>query len=146
MCCEPEEGDDGGVIQQQLCSLLSGAQKKKTALPFWEKCSQSLVRFLIKFFFFFPFRSDTLVAGFEIPLELQIDSSGFLCFSYLSFSIRQEGRNSEAALPAWTLKNASVEQIIHVIFIYSYCFRRCGVYNPYSCSRLPCSQWQRPLS
>lgn len=45
------------------------------------------------FFFFFPIPSlsNILAVGFEMPLQLQIDSSGFLRFYYLSFSIRLKG-------------------------------------------------------
>lgn len=58
-----------------------------------------------------------------MPLQLQIDSSGFLSFSYLSFSIRLKGEIQKLRSLACTLENASVEQIMCVIFIYAYCFR-----------------------
>lgn len=57
-----------------------------------------------------------------MPLQLQIDSSGFLRFYYLSFSIRLRGESREPrSLPGpWKIEIASVEQIICVIFIYSH--------------------------
>ena len=46
--------------------------------------------------------ANILAAGFEMPLQLQIDSSGFLRFYYLSFSISLNGesRAVTAALAA----------------------------------------------
>lgn len=72
-------------------------------------------------FFSFPL-SNILAAGFEMPLQLQIDSSGFLRFYYLSFSIRLRGESREpCSLPGpCEIEIASVEQIICVIFIYSH--------------------------
>lgn len=72
-------------------------------------------------FLFFPL-SLISVAGFEMPLQLQIDSSGFLRFSYLSFSIRLKGEIREPrSLPGpWKIEIALVEQILCVIFIYSH--------------------------
>ncbi len=71
---------------------------------------------------FFPSLSNILAAGFEMPLQLQIDSSGFLCFYDLSFSIRLKGESREPRSPPgpWKIEIALVEQIICVIFIYSH--------------------------
>lgn len=48
------------------------------------------------FSYSFPL-SNILAAGFEMPLQLQIDSSGFLRFSYLSFSIKLEGEKNSGS-------------------------------------------------
>lgn len=66
------------------------------------------------FFFFFPL-SNILAAGFEMPLQLQIDSSGFLRFPYLSFSIRLEGRkfgSRARCLDPGKIGMASVKQMM----------------------------------
>lgn len=60
--------------------------------------------------------SNILAAGFEMPLQLQIDSSGFLRFFYLSFSIRLKGESGNLCSPPghWKIEIALVEQIICV--------------------------------
>lgn len=63
-----------------------------------------------------------LAAGFEMPLQLQIDSSGFLCFYDLSFSIRLRRESREPSSPPgpWKIEIALLEKIMCVIFIYSH--------------------------
>lgn len=91
-CEQSDKAASGSLIQQPFREAYHHFQPlntiaDKAALLFWGKSSLCRVWRLIEHFF--PFLlSYMLAAGFEMPLQLQIDSSGFLHFHYLSFSIR----------------------------------------------------------
>lgn len=72
--------------------------------------------------FFLPSLSNILAAGFEMPLQLQIDSSGFLRFYYPSFSIKLRGESREPRSPPgpWKIEIALVKKMICAIFIHSH--------------------------